>query len=165
MPVDAYVALGSNLGDRVACLRAARESLGAGCGVSLVAASPLFETVAVAATPQPAYLNAVLRLAWVGPGPRALLQLCLDVEQALGRTRPVGQEKAPRTIDLDLLLHGDDVISEPGLQVPHPSLLQRPFVRIPLAAVSRPGLMHPSSGDPLDRAPADDGVQLFATVW
>jgi 2-amino-4-hydroxy-6-hydroxymethyldihydropteridine diphosphokinase len=74
------------------------------------------------------------------------------VERALGRHRPAGVANAPRTIDLDLLLVGDLIVDESGLQLPHPRLLQRPFVRVPLAAVARPGLRHPITGDRLDRA-------------
>jgi 2-amino-4-hydroxy-6-hydroxymethyldihydropteridine diphosphokinase len=84
--------------------------------------------------------------------PRALLDRCLAVERALGRDRPAGAINAPRNIDLDLLLIGDLIMEEPGLQLPHPRLLQRPFVRVPLAAVAEPGLRHPITGDRLDRA-------------
>ena len=112
----------------------------------MLARSPLFETEAVADDPQPRYLNAALRVETELP-PRALLALCLEVERALGRQRPPGRRRAARTIDLDLLLYGDLVLEEPGLRVPHPELLARPFVRVPLARVAAPGLRHPQSGD------------------
>ena len=84
--------------------------------------------------------------------PQALLEVCLDVERALGRVRPPGRTQAPREIDVDLLLHGDAIVDEPpDLVVPHPRLLERPFVRIPLADVALPGLVHPVTGEPLDR--------------
>ncbi|HEY0705981.1 MAG TPA: 2-amino-4-hydroxy-6-hydroxymethyldihydropteridine diphosphokinase, partial [Polyangia bacterium] len=123
-----------------------------------------YETVAVAAAPQPDYLNAVVRIATV-LAPRALLALCLDLERQLGRVRPVGSDKAPRTIDLDLLLWSDVVLDEPGLRLPHPGLLARPFVRIPLADVATPGLRHPVSGARLDHAEADSGVRRFLDGW
>jgi 2-amino-4-hydroxy-6-hydroxymethyldihydropteridine diphosphokinase len=98
----------------------------------------------------------------VRPGwsPRALLALCLQVEAALGRVRPPGQMQAPRPIDIDLLLYGASVIVEPpALVVPHPRLLERPFVRIPLADVAEPGLVHPVTGEPLDRATPSPSVR------
>ena len=73
--------------------------------------------------------------------------------------RPPGRTVAPREIDIDLLLYGDAVIDEPpDLVVPHPRLLERPFVRIPLADVAAPGLVHPITGTALDRAAPDPGV-------
>jgi 2-amino-4-hydroxy-6-hydroxymethyldihydropteridine diphosphokinase len=100
---------------------------------------------------QPRYLNAVVRVETTLP-PRALLQVCLEIERGLGRDRPPGVLNAPRNIDLDLLLVGDLVQEEPGLQLPHPRLLQRPFVRVPLAAVAETGLCHPGTRERLDRA-------------
>ena len=98
------------------------------------------------------YLNAAARVETALTA-RALLAACLDVERALGRVRPPGRPAAARTIDVDLLLHGDAVIDEPpDLVVPHPRLLERAFVRIPLADVALPGLVHPVTREPLDRA-------------
>jgi 2-amino-4-hydroxy-6-hydroxymethyldihydropteridine diphosphokinase len=154
----AYVALGSNLGDRLALLRDATARL-AGAEVRLAARSPIFETPAVADEPQPSYLNGAVRLE-TALSPRALLERCLAVERSLGRQRPA--PGAARTIDLDLLLHGAAVVEEPGLVVPHPRLLERAFVRVPLALVAEPGLRHPITGEPLDRFPAPPGVVLFA---
>jgi 2-amino-4-hydroxy-6-hydroxymethyldihydropteridine diphosphokinase len=89
-----------------------------------------------------------------------LLELCLDVERVLGRVRPPGKPAAARVIDIDLLLYDDEIIDEPpDLVVPHPRLLARPFVRIPLADVARPGLVHPVTGAPLDRAEPDPSVR------
>jgi 2-amino-4-hydroxy-6-hydroxymethyldihydropteridine diphosphokinase len=156
----AYLALGSNLGDRLASLRAAVGALEAADGIEVVARSPVFETEAVADQPQPPYLNAAVRIE-TSLGPRALLALCLEVERSLGRTRPAGQMHAPRTIDIDVLLHGATTLNEPepGLRLPHPELLARPFVRVPLAYVAEPGLRHPVSGEPLDQALPDPGVR------
>jgi 2-amino-4-hydroxy-6-hydroxymethyldihydropteridine diphosphokinase len=91
----------------------------------------------------------------------ALLALCLDVERALGRRRPAGRTQAPREIDIDLLLFGDAIIgAPPALLVPHPRMLERPFVRIPLRDVALPGLRHPVTGEPLDVATADSSVRV-----
>lgn len=163
--VTAYVALGSNLGDRLDWLRKARAALAATPGLSVESASPAFETDAVATSPQPPYLNAVLRVTSKLRDAADLLAACLAVERALGRERPAGIDKAPRTIDVDLLLHGSDVVAGPGIDVPHPRLLERPFVRIPLAAVAVPGLVHPVTGEALDRASPSSGVRSFAARW
>ncbi len=148
MPV-VYLALGSNLGDRLQSLEAALEALDAG-GVRLAARSPIFETDAVAEEPQPPYLNMAVR-AQTELSPRALLDRCLGVEVALGRVRPRDGRGAPRTIDIDVLLYDDRIIDAPGLKVPHPRLLERAFVRAPLARVAAPGLRHPVTGEPIDR--------------
>jgi 2-amino-4-hydroxy-6-hydroxymethyldihydropteridine diphosphokinase len=155
----AYVALGSNLGNRLGHLRAATAALGMATGVGELVCSPLYETAAVADEPQPDYLNAVARLGTTLP-PRELLELCLDIERRLGRVRPPGQTKAPRVIDLDLLLHGEAVVDEPGLELPHPGLLYRAFVRIPLAQVAALGLRHPLTGESLDRADDHPDVRM-----
>ena len=150
----AYLGLGSNLGDRAAEVAYAMRALAA---VGRVAAqSQLYETEPEGGAAQPRYLNAAVRLD-TALDARALLAACLDIERERGRSR--GVAKAPRTLDIDLLLYGDEVIAEPGLCVPHPSLLLRPFVRIPLADVALPGLRHPQSGEPLDRCPLDPTVR------
>ena len=156
----AYLALGSNLGDRLAELRAAAAALD-GDRVRVAARSPVFETVAVAAEAQPPYLNAALRVETTLSA-RALLDRCLAVEAARGRVRPAGMKHAPRVLDVDLLLYGDAVIDEAGLVVPHPRLPERPFVRVPLARVAAPGLCHPLTGAPLDRADDHPDVVLLA---
>ena len=154
----AYLALGSNLGDRAGTIARAIDLLAAR-GVAPLARSPLYETDPVTPDPQPDYLNAVLR-AETALAPQALLALGLEVEQTLGRRRPAGRALAPREIDIDLLLYGVAVISDPpSLIVPHPRLLERPFVRIPLADVATPGLRHPVTGEPLDRAAPDRSVR------
>jgi len=146
----AYLALGANLGDRQEAIARALAALAA-AGVRVAARSPLYETDPVAPDPQPLYLNAAARVE-TALSARALLDTCLDVERALGRVRPADRPLAARVIDIDLLLYGDAVIDEPDLVVPHPRLLDRPFVRIPLADVAAPGLRHPVTDDALDRA-------------
>jgi 2-amino-4-hydroxy-6-hydroxymethyldihydropteridine diphosphokinase len=157
-PATAYLGLGSNLADRAALIGAALEALEA-AGVRVLARSPLYETEPVTAEPQPLYLNGAARVETT-LAPEELLAACLAVERALGRERPPGvASPAPRTIDLDLLLYGDAVIDRPGLVVPHPRLLERAFVRIPLADVAAPGLRHPVTAEPLDRAAPAPGVR------
>jgi 2-amino-4-hydroxy-6-hydroxymethyldihydropteridine diphosphokinase len=133
----AYVGLGSNLGDRKATIRRAVELLGA------ARVSTLIETEPWGYADQPRFLNAVAELE-TDEGPRALLERLLEVERALGRTRE-GPRYGPRTIDLDLLLYGDEVVDEPGLTVPHPHLHERRFALEPLAELA-PDLEIPGRG-------------------
>jgi 2-amino-4-hydroxy-6-hydroxymethyldihydropteridine diphosphokinase len=152
----AYLGLGSNLGDRSAEIGRAVQALSALGRV--VAVSALYETEPEGAARQPRYINAVVRVE-TELAARALLVACLGIERARGRIRPADKRKAPRIIDIDLLLYGAEVLDEPGLTIPHPSLLARPFVRIPLAEVALPGLHHPQSGDALDRSEPDATVR------
>jgi 2-amino-4-hydroxy-6-hydroxymethyldihydropteridine diphosphokinase len=152
----AYLGLGSNLGDRRAQVEAAIRAL-AKLG-RVAATSSFYQTLPEGGLDQPEYINAVTRLE-TELSARDLLLACLRVEGGQGRTRPSGVTKASRTIDIDLLLYGPDVISEPGLCVPHPALLSRSFVRIPLADVALPGLRHPITGDLLDRCDPDRTVR------
>jgi 23S rRNA (cytidine1920-2'-O)/16S rRNA (cytidine1409-2'-O)-methyltransferase len=159
-----YLGLGSNLGDRAARLAAAAKRLAADGVVRDVVLSPIYETDAVSDEPQPPYLNAVAR-GVTGLGAAEVLAGCLRVEAALGRVRPEGVDKAARSIDIDLLLHGDSIIQNgPALVVPHPGLLGRPFVRVPLADVARPGLVHPVTGEALDVAAPSPSVRWFAAA-
>ena len=153
----AYLALGANLGDRQGAIARALDALDA-AGARVAARSPLYETDPVAPDPQPLYLNGAARVETT-LSPRALLDLCLEVERSLGRIRPTDRPLAARTIDIDLLLYDDAVIDEPDLAVPHPRLLERAFVRIPLADVALPGLTHPITGEPLDQAPPSPSVR------
>jgi 2-amino-4-hydroxy-6-hydroxymethyldihydropteridine diphosphokinase len=142
MPL-AYVGLGANLGDRDATLRRALELLAAEPGVELVAVSAVRETDPVGYADQPPFLNAVAAVETELP-PRALLERLLAIERALGRTR-TGPRFGPRRIDLDLLLHGDAVVDEPGLTLPHPRLHERRFALEPLAELD-PHLEIPGRG-------------------
>jgi 2-amino-4-hydroxy-6-hydroxymethyldihydropteridine diphosphokinase len=139
----AFVGLGANLGDRDAALRRAVELLGEHDGVDVVAVSAVRETEPVGVLDQPRFLNAacVVDTTLV---PRALLDVLLEVERALGRVR--GAERyGPRTIDLDLLVYGGEVVDEPGLVVPHPRLHERRFALEPLLDLD-PGLVVPGRG-------------------
>jgi 2-amino-4-hydroxy-6-hydroxymethyldihydropteridine diphosphokinase len=137
----AYVGLGANLGDREATIRHALELLGAEPGIEVVAVSTLRETEPVGYADQPAFLNGAAALD-TGLPPRALLERLLAVERELGRVRGAGPRFGPRTIDLDLLLYGDEGVDEPGLTVPHPRLAERRFALEPLYELD-PGLSLP----------------------
>jgi 2-amino-4-hydroxy-6-hydroxymethyldihydropteridine diphosphokinase len=140
----AYVGLGANLGDREGTIRAAVGALAGEDGVEVLAVSTLRETEPVGVGEQPPYLNGVAALETTRSA-RDLLDLLLAVEQRFGRVRVAG-EHGPRTLDLDLLLYGDEEIAEPGLVVPHPRLHERRFVLEPLAELA-PGLVVPRRGD------------------
>ncbi len=140
----AYVGLGANLGDRERTLRAAVEALAAEDGIEVVAVSTLRETDPVGVGDQPRFLNGVAALE-TALTPRELLDRLLAIEQRFGRVRAPG-EHGPRTLDLDLLLHGDSTLDERGLTVPHPRLHERRFVLEPLAELA-PGLVVPGRGD------------------
>jgi 2-amino-4-hydroxy-6-hydroxymethyldihydropteridine diphosphokinase len=129
--VRAYVGLGSNLGDREATIRRAVEVLGERPGIRVAGVSTLRETDPVGVEDQPRFLNGVVALE-VALTARALLDELLAVERELGRDRSRETRWGPRTIDLDLLLFGDEVVDEPGLTVPHPRLAERRFVLEPL---------------------------------
>jgi 2-amino-4-hydroxy-6-hydroxymethyldihydropteridine diphosphokinase len=140
----AYVGLGANLGDRERMLRAAVDALAAEEGIEVVSVSTLRETEPVGVGEQPRFLNGAAELETTLTA-RELLDRLLTVEQRFGRVRIPG-EHGPRTLDLDLLLYGDEVIDEPGLTVPHPRLHERRFVLEPLAELA-PGLVVPGRGD------------------
>jgi 2-amino-4-hydroxy-6-hydroxymethyldihydropteridine diphosphokinase len=139
----AYVGLGTNLGDREAMLRSALEQLSAEPGVEMVGVSSFRDTAPVGITNQPRFLNAAAAVETMLPA-RELLDRLLQIERRLGRTRD-GPRFGPRTIDLDLLLYGDEQIDEPGLEVPHPRLYERLFALEPLADLD-PGLVVPGRG-------------------
>jgi 2-amino-4-hydroxy-6-hydroxymethyldihydropteridine diphosphokinase len=141
MPTDAAIGLGSNLGDRQHVISSAIDALGNLPGTTLSAVSPIIETSPVGPQDQPDYLNAVA-VVRTTLTPRQLLDELLAIERRLGRDRSEPTRWGPRRIDLDLLLHGDTVIDEPGLTLPHPHMHERHFVLEPLAAVL-PEAWHP----------------------
>jgi 2-amino-4-hydroxy-6-hydroxymethyldihydropteridine diphosphokinase len=125
-------------------LRAAVDALAAEDGVEVVSVSVLRETEPVGVGQQPLYLNGAAELETTLTA-RELLDRLLAVEQRFGRVRVPG-EHGPRTLDLDLLLYGDEVIDDSGFTVPHPRLHERRFVLEPLAELA-PGLVVPGRGD------------------
>jgi 2-amino-4-hydroxy-6-hydroxymethyldihydropteridine diphosphokinase len=144
----AYVALGSNLGDREGTLRSALEALAAEPGIDVVAVSRFYDTEPVSYVDQPRFLNGAAALETELPA-RELLERLLAVELRFGRSREDVPAQGPRTLDLDLLLYGDAEIDEPGLRVPHPRLHERRFVLEPLADLD-PALEVPGNGQVQD---------------
>jgi 2-amino-4-hydroxy-6-hydroxymethyldihydropteridine diphosphokinase len=139
-----FVGLGGNLEDPRAQIERALALLAAEEGVEVVAVSTLRETDPVGYEDQPRFLNGVVELQ-TSLEARELLERLLAIERRLGRVRGEGPRFGPRTIDLDLLVHGDEVIAEPGLQVPHPRLHERRFALEPLAELD-PALEIPGRG-------------------
>ncbi|MBB6428517.1 2-amino-4-hydroxy-6-hydroxymethyldihydropteridine diphosphokinase [Algisphaera agarilytica] len=135
-PATAYIALGSNLGDRRAHLDAALAAIGELPGVGEVTPSTYYETAPVGPQDQGMFLNAAARVATAST-PEAFLEQLLTLERRLGR--PPREERrhwGPREIDLDLLLHGNTVLDLPGLTLPHPRLHERAFVLRPLCDIA-----------------------------
>ena len=131
-----WIALGSNLGDRRRTLEAAVRALAAEEDVEVLRVSPWIETEAVGGPPgQHPYLNGVLE-ARTTRSPRELMDLLLAIEARHGRAREREVRNGPRTLDLDLLLHGEDEVHEPELDVPHPRLEERTFVLEPFALLA-----------------------------
>ncbi|MEZ5117903.1 MAG: 2-amino-4-hydroxy-6-hydroxymethyldihydropteridine diphosphokinase [Candidatus Nanopelagicales bacterium] len=153
----AAFSLGANLGDRLAALQAAVDTLAGAPGVDLVAVSPVYETDPVGGPEQPAYLNAVV-VADVTVDAPALLAAAHTAERALGRTREV--RWGPRTLDVDVLAVGDEVRDDPALTLPHPRAHERGFVLVPWAAAD-PDAVLPGHGRVADLAAAvgADGVR------
>ncbi len=127
--MDAYLGLGSNLGDRLGNLQAAVDALNAEDGIAVASSSRVWETDPVGGPPQPDFLNAVLRVR-TALEPLAFLEACQRVEAALGRVR--GVPWGPRTLDIDIELIGPRVLDEPSLTIPHPRMARRAFVVLPL---------------------------------
>ena len=151
----AFIGAGANLGEPVRQIRQALDELEKSPGVRLLGASSLYRTQPVGLVPQPPFINAVFSLE-CGMSPPELLALLLGVEQRMGRVR--GERWGPRLIDLDLLFYGEMIISEQGLEVPHPRLHERRFVLTPLAEIA-PDILHPvlkkSASDLLAALPAE----------
>ena len=139
----AYIALGANLADPAAQVRAAFAELDRLPDTRLVAASSLYCTAPIGYAEQPEFINAVAAVE-TGLAPRQLLQELLALEQRCGRVRGA-ERNGPRTLDLDLLLYGDTVLQSPELTLPHPRLHLRAFVLVPLAEIA-PELALPGRG-------------------
>jgi 2-amino-4-hydroxy-6-hydroxymethyldihydropteridine diphosphokinase len=155
----AFVGLGANLGNAEAVLRSAVDALGQLAGITLASCSRTYRSAPVDAG-GPDYLNAVAAID-TELSPADLLQALQRIEQAHGRERPY--VNAPRTLDLDLLLYGDETVDSPGLRVPHPRLHERAFVLLPLAELA-PALRIPGHGLVRDLLPgvAHQRIELCA---
>jgi len=150
-----YIAIGANLGDRRSAFDHALAALDALEGVGELVCSPIIETDPVGPGDQGAYLNGVIQCEST-LGARPLLDALLGIESSLGRDRAAEARWGARVLDLDLLLHGDSVIREPGLVVPHPRMHERVFVLGPLSAIA-PGLVIPTLGRSVSDLLADLG--------
>lgn len=136
-----YVALGSNLGDRLALLQAGLDGMARG-GIVVSAVSSAWETEPVGTDDPRKFLNAAARIE-TDLAPETVLERLLEIETREGRVRTA--RNAPRPLDLDLLLLGDTRRDGPGLTIPHPRMWERAFVLVPLAEIA-PGLVHPATG-------------------
>ncbi len=135
---NVYILLGSNLGDRLAYLKDATAHIETEVS-PVIKASAIYETQSWGKTDSPDYLNQVILIQTEIPAP-ALLQKLLNVEWVIGRIRH--EKWGPRTIDIDILFYGDEIINTPDLQTPHPHLHTRRFTLEPLAELA-PNLIHP----------------------
>jgi 2-amino-4-hydroxy-6-hydroxymethyldihydropteridine diphosphokinase len=131
--VSAFIALGGNIGDPESAMCAALDVFAAAPDISVIGVSGLYRTPAWGPVRQPDYLNAVAELL-TRLSPRALLEFGLEVERGLNRVRR--ERWGPRLIDVDILVYDALTIDEPGLEIPHPRMLERPFVMVPLAEIA-----------------------------
>lgn len=141
-PAQAFVAFGANLGDPAATYAHALGRIAALHMTRVLRQSALYLTAAVGVSDQPDYTNAVIEVE-TRLSAAALLAGLLKIEESAGRTR--SSQWAPRAIDLDLLLYNEEMISTPGLQVPHPRMHRRAFVLVPLAEIA-PDISIPGHG-------------------
>lgn len=153
--ISAYIGLGANLGDTHASLRQAIQALAGTSGIALSRVSPLYRSAPIESS-GPDYLNAVAEIA-TSLSAHALLSILQGIEHTHGRERPY--RNAPRTLDLDLLLYGDQHIDEPDLQVPHPRMHERAFVLRPLADLTPDLVLAHGRLQPLIEACADQVLQ------
>ena len=156
LPVTAFVALGSNLDDPPSQVRAGLRAIADLADTRLISVSSLYRNPAVGYRDQPDFVNAVARIA-THLAPRALLDALLEIERARGRVREF--LNAPRTLDLDVVLYGDRVVEEPGLTIPHPRMLERAFVMVPLGEIA-PEAIIPGAGPVAALAARIDGTGM-----
>jgi len=138
----AYVALGANLGDAEGSLRAVMRELSVHPDLRLLKSSSLYRTAPIGLKHQPDFINAAVSLE-TELDSHALLRELFSIEQRFGRQRSI--PNAPRTLDLDLLLYGEEVSADSALTLPHPRMHERAFVLAPLAEIA-PGLTMPGKG-------------------
>jgi 2-amino-4-hydroxy-6-hydroxymethyldihydropteridine diphosphokinase len=128
----AFLAMGSNLGDRAGYLATARKSLARIAGTRVIAVSSEEETAPLGGRDQPPYLNQMILVETV-LSPRGLLEACLAIEREAGRER--GERWGSRTLDIDIVRYGSQVVNEPDLRIPHPGLADRDFWRREMAEI------------------------------
>lgn len=137
----AFIAVGSNLGDRLSHIRSAVDDLSRSNEIDVFAMSDIIETAPVGNPTMEPFLNAAIGVRTTY-SPVELLHYCLDIESENGRVRLPNERWHSRTIDLDLILYGAQIVDEPGLRIPHPRMRERSFVLVPLAQIA-PKQLHP----------------------
>jgi len=142
---DVVVGLGGNIGDVRAAFVRAREAL---AQIGSVTSAPLYRTAAIGPAQAP-YLNTAVRVRWPDVTASELIATVLEIEALLGRDRRGEPRWGPRTIDLDVLVWGDRIVREPGLDIPHPRLAERRFALVPLIALVGEDFVLPGSGERL----------------
>lgn len=145
MTSRAYISLGSNIGNRFKFLQTAINELNNEPGITVVKQSSIYETDPVGYEDQALFLNMVLKLS-TNLTPLNLLEVCLKIEQQIGRTREL--RWGPRKIDIDILLYDDKIINSHKLVVPHPRMIERNFVIIPLLELDE-NIILPTMNEPL----------------
>ena len=158
----AYLSIGSNIGDRLDHLVEAVRALEARDDVRVLAVSSVYETAPVGYTDQADFLNIAIGVETTLDA-YALLALCQEIEQGLGRVRKI--RWGPRTVDLDILLYNNDAILVENLVIPHPRMHERAFVLVPLLEIA-PAVVHPTTGTLYaeEIAVQDGGVELWKKV-
>ncbi len=137
--IDAFIGIGTNLGDRKKHISEALERLGKRTDIKIIKSSSLYVTEPIGYVGQDWFLNCVVEVMTTMP-PRELLKHCQSIEEHMGRTRTM--QWGPRIIDLDILLYNDAVIEDEELTIPHPNMDKRRFVLIPLVEIA-PDVIHP----------------------
>lgn len=161
--MSVILALGANLGDRLASLQEARRHLES--VLSDMTAAPVYETAPLYVTDQPHFLNSAV-MGRTALTPPALLEIIKDIERMMGREP--GLRYGPRVIDIDIIYHDDFIMEEAGLTIPHPLRLERRFVLQPLAGIA-PHLIDPVTGQTiaahLAQLPPDPAIKIHAQDW
>ena len=161
MSNQAYISLGSNIGDRFEILKAAIEELNAYANINVISISSIYETDPVGYVNQDQFLNMVMELKTT-LDPYELLSLCLEIEKNLGRKRDI--RWGPRTLDLDILLYNQENIKSEKITVPHPRMQERAFVLIPLLEIA-PNIKLPTMKIPLHAILEDISDREGVRIW
>ncbi|MGH2808611.1 MAG: 2-amino-4-hydroxy-6-hydroxymethyldihydropteridine diphosphokinase [Actinomycetota bacterium] len=143
----AFIGIGSNVGDREAFVRRGVEEIGESDGITVEKISSLYATAPIGGPPQRSFINLVVKIDTT-LSPRELLETLQAIEQRIGR-EPSDIRWGPRVVDLDILTVGDEKVSEPDLEIPHPRMTQRRFVLVPLLEIE------PDAADPWGTRYAD----------